>query len=43
MPGAGDAVKILASTLGERATVLGAIVHAARNSRVGDGPAAVAA
>jgi len=35
MPGAGDAVKIAASELGERSTLLGAVVHAARNSRMG--------
>jgi predicted NBD/HSP70 family sugar kinase len=40
MPGAAETVRVLASTLGERSTVLGAIVHAARNSRVGDRPAA---
>jgi predicted NBD/HSP70 family sugar kinase len=35
MPGAGDSVRILASRLGERSTLLGTVVHAARNSRVG--------
>jgi predicted NBD/HSP70 family sugar kinase/biotin operon repressor len=39
MPGAGDAVKILVSELGERSTLLGAVVHAARNSRMGAAPA----
>jgi predicted NBD/HSP70 family sugar kinase len=34
MPGTADTVQVLASALGERATVLGAMLHAARNSRV---------
>jgi predicted NBD/HSP70 family sugar kinase len=42
MPGAGDAVKILVSKLGERSTLLGAVVYAARNSRIGAAPAVAA-
>jgi len=42
MPGAGDAVRILVSELGERSTLLGAVVHAARNSRMGAAPAVAA-
>jgi predicted NBD/HSP70 family sugar kinase len=43
MPGAGDAVEILASALGARATVLGAVVHAARSSRLGAEPPRIVA
>jgi len=40
MPGAGDAVEILPGTLGERATVLGAIVQAARSDNAHGTPPA---